>query len=268
MFPALGSTGTLADHPYVRVGAGPRTLLVVPGLNDPLHRVGDSWWYPQLMAQYLARHADTHTAYMVSRPPGLPADASVADLAVGYERVLDDLGADRVDVLGLSMGGFVVQHLAAADERVDRAVLGLSAARLSPGGTAVVERWRDWARAGRWGAIYRDACRLLADGVLARLLQAGTVAYDLAFGPVVPADFLVSADACLGFDGTAVCERVEPPTLVVGADRDPFFDEADYRAAADALPDGRLAMLRGTGHEAVVEHPAAFDGTVRRFLAR
>jgi pimeloyl-ACP methyl ester carboxylesterase len=264
----LASTGTAADHPFVRVGDGPRTLLVVPGLNDPLHTVGDSWWYPRLMALYLRRYTDTHTAYMASRPHGLHADTTVADLARGYERVLDALDAGSVDVLGLSMGGFVVQHLAAADDRVDRAVLGLSAARLSESGAGVVRHWWDWARADRWGPIYRDAAGILADGTRARLLQAGSVVYNLVFEPVDPTDFLVSADACLAFDGRAVCERVTQRTLVVGADRDPFFDEADYRAAAAAFPNGRLAMLRGTGHEAVVEHPGAFDGTVRRFLGR
>ena len=268
MFPALASTGTVATHPFVRVGDGSRTLVVVPGLNDPLHRVGDSWWYPRLMALYLRRYADTHTAYMVSRPPGLAPDTTMADLARGYERVLDALDAESVDVLGLSMGGFVVQHLAAADDRVDRAVLGLSGAGLSDGGTAVVRRWRDWAVASDWGSIYRDAAGILAAGARARLLQVGSLVYERAFEPVDPTDFLVSADACLAFDGTDACERVDPPTLVVGADRDPFFDEADYRAAAAALPNGRLAMLRGTGHEAVVEHPAAFDGTIRRFLDR
>nr|WP_303647008.1 alpha/beta hydrolase [Haloarchaeobius salinus] len=243
-------------------------MLVVPGLNDPLHTVGDSWWYPRLMALYLRRYADTHTAYMVSRPHGLAPNTTVADLARGYGRVLDELDADSVDVLGLSMGGFVVQHLAAADDRVERAVLGLSAAWLSDAGAAVVRQWRDWAVARRWGRIYRDAFGILTAGTRARLLQAGVVVYDRVFEPVEPADFVVSADACLAFDGGDVCRRVGCPTLVVGADRDPFFDEADYRAAADALPNGRLAMLRGTGHEAVVEHPAAFDGTVQRFLER
>ncbi|MFC4408503.1 alpha/beta fold hydrolase [Haloarchaeobius iranensis] len=154
------------------------------------------------------------------------------------------------------------------DDRVDRAVLGLSGAGLSAGGTAVVRRWRDWAVGGRWGSIYRDAAGILAAGARARLLTAGSLVYERTFQPVDPTDFLVSADACLAFDGRNVCGRVTAPTLVVGADRDPFFDEADYREAAAALPNGRLAMLRGTGHEAVVEHPTAFDGTVRRFLSR
>ncbi|MCT9096858.1 alpha/beta hydrolase [Haloarchaeobius sp. HME9146] len=268
MIPAV-ETGRVADHPYVSTGDGPRTLLVIPGLNDPLHTVGDSWWFPRLMAMYLQRYADTHTVYMVSRPHGIPADATVASMARGYEAVLDELDAEStpLDVFGLSMGGFLVQALAARDDRVDRAVLGLSATTLSEHGRDIVERWRDWGERGTWGPIYREAYAIVADGLLARCLQAGSVGYDLLFDPENPADFLVSADACLDFDGTAYLAQMDCPTLVVGGDEDVFFTAADYRETAAALPDGTLAMLRGAGHESVIEHPDEFDGSIRRFLS-
>ncbi|WP_435318521.1 alpha/beta fold hydrolase [Haloarchaeobius sp. TZWSO28] len=268
MFPPV-ETGTLANHPAVSTGDGPRTLLVIPGLNDPLHTVGDSWWFPRLMALYLQRYADTHTVYMVSRPHGIPADATVESMARGYEAVLDELDAEStpVDVLGLSMGGFLVQALAAADDRVDRAVLGLSAATLSENGRGIVQRWRDWGERGQWGPIYREAYAIVADGLLARCLQAGSAGYDLLFDPENPADFLVSADSCLTFDGRELLPEIDCPTLVVGGDADVFFTTEDYHETAAALPDGTLAMLRGAGHESVIEHPDEFDGSIRRFLS-
>ncbi|WP_439026530.1 alpha/beta fold hydrolase [Haloarchaeobius sp. DT45] len=268
MFPTV-QTGSIAAHPYVRTGDGSRILLVIPGLNDPLHTVGDSWWFPRLMAVYLRRYADTHTAYMVSRPHGIPGDATVQSMARGYETVLDELDADStpVDVLGLSMGGFLVQALAARDDRVDRAVLALSAARLSQNGRDIVRRWREWGERGQWGPIYREAYGIVADGLLARVLQVGSVGYDLLFDPTAPDDFLVSADACLAFDGRNLLSAVDCPTLVVGGDADVFFTADDYRETAAGLPDGTLAMLRGAGHESVIEHPAAFDGAIRHFLS-
>lgn len=265
---ARAETGVVAGHPYVRVGSEPRTLVVVPGLNDPLHTVGDSPWFPRLMAIYLGRYADTHTAYMVSRPHGSQPGSTVRDLAAGYETVLDALPTERVDLLGLSMGGFLVQQLAARDDRIDRAVLGLSAARLADGGRAVVDRWLDWAVAAEWGRLYRDAFGIVATGSLARALQLGSVGYDLAFDPVGGGDFVASARACLAYDGRSVLPAVDCPTLVLGGDADPFFDEPGYRETASALPRGELALLRGAGHEAVVEHPEAFDGAIRRFLRR
>ncbi|WP_435332903.1 alpha/beta fold hydrolase [Haloarchaeobius sp. TZWWS8] len=269
MIPAA-DTGTFADHQFVRSGDGSRVLLVVPGLNDPLYTVAGSWWFARLMAAYLGRYGDTHTAYMVSRPHGLATGSTTGDMARGYEAVLDELcdreSVETVDVLGLSMGGFIVQHLAARDDRVRRAVLGLSAAQLSDEGATVVRRWRALAARGRWGPIYREAYGIVADGALARSLQAGAVVYDLFSEPTEPADFLTSADACLAHDGRDLLGDIRCPTLVLGGDEDVFFTTEAYRETAATLPEGTLAMLRGAGHESLIEYPRAFDGCITRFL--
>lgn len=259
-------TGRIADHPYVRVGSGDRTLLVVPGLNDPLHTVADSPWFPYLMARYCRRYADTHAVYFASRPHGLDRDLTTRDLARGYAAVLESVGP--ADVLGLSMGGFVATHLAAdRPALVRRVALGLAADRLSPRGERAVERWRSWGRAGDWARVYRDAYRLIADPPLRWLLQAGAVGYDRLYDPADPGDFLASAAACLAHDAADRADEVHVPTLVVGGTRDPFFAPGAFRRTARALPRGALALLPGVGHEAAIHHPGAFDGSIRRFLA-
>jgi pimeloyl-ACP methyl ester carboxylesterase len=192
-------------------------------------------------------------------------------MAAGYAPVVRELaareGVDGVDALGLSLGGFVVQHLAArAPELLDRAVLGLAGTELSADGRGIVERWRTHALAGRWRPIYVDAYGLVARGFTARALQVGSVAYDLLVDPATPEDLLTSVDASLAHDGRDVLPDVAVPTLVVGGTDDPFFTEAGFRDAARRLPDGRLALLDGVGHEAVVEHADAFDGAIKRFL--
>jgi len=258
-------TGRIADHPFVRTGSGDRTLLVVPGLNDPLHTVADSRWFPCLMARYCRRYASTHTVYFVSRPHGLAPDLTTRDLAAGYAEVLASIGP--ADVLGLSMGGFVATHLATdRPDLVRRVALGLAADRLSSRGRRAVRRWCRWGRAGEWGRVYRDAYRLIADPPLRWLLQAGSVGYDLAYDPADPAEFFVTADATLAHDAAARLEAVDAPTLVVGGTRDPFFAPSAFRRTARALPDGKLALLDGVGHEVAIHYPDAFDGTVGRFL--
>lgn len=258
-------TGRIADHPYVRVGDGERRLLVVPGLNDPLHTVADSPWFPYLMARYCQRYAGTHTVYFASRPHGL-GEHTTRDLARGYAAVLDEVGP--ADVLGLSMGGFVAAHLAVdRPDLVERVVLGLAADRLSERGRRVVDRWVEWGRAGRWGRIYRDAYGLIADPPLRWILQAGAVGYGLVYDPTDPDDFFASAEATLDHDASDRLGEVDAETLVVGGDRDPFFAPEAFRRTARAFPRGSLATLPGVGHEAAIHYPGAFDGSIRRFLA-
>lgn len=268
------TTGEVAGHPFVRVAGASdadRVLVVIPGLNDPLKRVGDARWFAGLMAGYLRRYRDTHAVYMLSRPRGLAGATTTREMAAAYAPALGDLadaeGVDAVDCLGLSLGGLVVQHLAAdRGDLVDRAVLGLAGTSLSPAGRDRLARWREHAEAGRWRPIYVDAYDVVARGLRARALQAVAVAYDVVASPDEPADFLASVDASVAHDAVGVLEDVATPTLVLGGTEDPFFAESDFRDAADRLPDGRLAVLHGLGHEAVVEHGDAFDGTVKRFL--
>jgi pimeloyl-ACP methyl ester carboxylesterase len=258
-------TGRIRAHPYVRVGGGDRTLLVIPGLNDPLHTVADSAWFPLLMARYCQRYADAHAVYFVSRPHGLASGLTTRDMARGYAAVLESIGS--ADVLGLSMGGFVVSHLAADfPDLVERAVLGLAADRTSPRGRRVVDRWVEWGRAGRWGRVYRDAYGLISVPPLRWILQAGATGYDLVSDPVAPDDFFVSADACLSHEAGVRSGEIDAETLVIGGTEDPFFSPEAFRRTARSLPSGRLALLSGIGHEAAIHYPSAFDGTIRRFL--
>jgi pimeloyl-ACP methyl ester carboxylesterase len=223
------------------------------------------------MALYLRRYRGARTVYMLSRPRGLGGARTTREMAARYGPALDALataeGADAVDLLGLSLGGLVVQH-AAADrpDRVDRAILGLAGTELSEDGRARLLRWRALGKQRRWAPIYRDAYGLVATGVRARLLQAGSVAYDRLTKPDWPEDFAASVDATLAHDGRDALHDVSVPTLVVGGTADPFFDEDAFRDATRRLPNSRLALVDGVGHDAVVEHPDAFDGAIMQFL--
>ncbi|MCL7416344.1 MAG: alpha/beta hydrolase [Halalkalicoccus sp.] len=259
--------GRWADHPYVAVGDGPRTLLVVPGLNDPLCRVADRWWFSLLVATYCDRYTGRHTVAMVSRPPGLPENVSTRDLAAGYAEVLEETGP--ADVLGLSMGGFLVEHLAADHpDLVERAVLGLAAARLSDHGRAVVERWRTHAERGEFRPVYEEAAGAVAGGLRGPVVRGAARIYGrLASQPPVDRrDFLVSADACLAHDATDRLGDMEAPALVIGGTEDPFFSPERYRETVRGIPEVEFVEIEEAGHEAVLDRRREFDGAIREFL--
>jgi pimeloyl-ACP methyl ester carboxylesterase len=220
----------------------------------------------------LGRSGASRRVYMVSRPP--TPGRTVRDMAAGYATVLDRIGAEatscdeRVDLLGLSMGGFVAGELAASQpERVGRLVFGLAAARLSDEGRAAVARWQRWAEEERWLPIYRGAIDAVSLGYERRLLQATARAYDaLTDGPRRPRAFRAEARACLFYDGTDRLDEIPVPTLVIGADRDPFFSAQGYRATATRLPAGSLRLLSDIGYQAVFEHRRVFDAYIGTHL--
>jgi pimeloyl-ACP methyl ester carboxylesterase len=280
-------TGRIAGHPFVRAGprgdpdggrggreAGGgdgRPLVLIPGLNDPLQRVCDSRWYALAMWGYCRRWADGRPVYVASRPRGLPADADTRSLARGYADVLaalcDRHDADRADAFGISMGGFLVAHLAAdRPDLVGRAVLALAADHLADRGRALVDRWLAHARRSRWLPVYLAAAGVVARGWRRRAMRAAVRVHDLLTDPVVPEDFRITARATLAHDAGDRLAGIERPTLVVGGDGDPFFSLERFRATARAIPGGRFARLRGASHEAVIQHPGVFEAPIREFL--
>ncbi|MEM4781886.1 MAG: alpha/beta hydrolase, partial [Halalkalicoccus sp.] len=259
--------GRWADHPYVAVGDGPRTLLVIPGLNDPLCRVTDRLWFSLLVATYCDRYTGRHTVAMVSRPPGIEEEATTRDLSAGYADVLDETGP--ADVMGLSMGGFLVQHLAAdRPDLVEHAIFGLAGARLSEGGREVVERWIEHAKADEWRPICVEAAEAVAGGLRGPVVRGAADLYGRFGTPssVDRRDFLVSATACLDHDATPRLGEIAVPTLVIGASEDPFFSPNQYRETAAEIPDGSLFEIDGVGHEAVLDRRREFDGAIGEFL--
>lgn len=259
--------GTVRDHPYVAVGEGSPTLVLVPGLNDPLLRPTSPWWFSILAAMVCRRYAEERQVLMVGRPEGLPEGHTTRAMADGYAEVLEAEGP--ADVLGLSMGGFVVQHLAADHpDLVDSVVLGLSGPRVDDEeARAEFERWRTWAEEEAWHRVYVDAAGTVSEGVRGAIVHGIARLYSRlgAQSATDRSDFLVSVEATLTHDATDRLADVSVPTLVLGGDDDDLFSEAQYREAASAIEDSTYVNIDG-GHEAVVNNREEFDGAILEFL--
>ena len=59
---------------------------------------------------------------------------------------------------------------------------------------------------------------------------------------------------------------VRCPALVIWGSGDPFFDTAQGRRTAAALPDGRFELYEDCGHHAPTEHPDRFAADVAAFV--
>lgn len=261
--------GRVTGHPYVAWGSGD-PLVILPGLNDPLVRAGEHWWFDVLATSFCRRLSlacrdagASREVYYISRPAGLPSDASTRTMAGNYVPVLDALdGGNGVDVLGISMGGFLAPALAARSSHVRSVTLALAADRLSPHGVTTVRKWKEWAACNEWQRVGRTGIRAVARGARRRAGTLGAWAWSLAGGPVEPDDFLVSAQACLTHEWT---RPVGPPTLILGGTQDPFFTDAAFGRAAAAL-DARHARLDGWGHDVVIHGAESFDPVIAEFI--
>jgi poly(3-hydroxyalkanoate) depolymerase len=189
----------------------------------------------------------------------------VAETVVG---LLDRLGHDQVDVLGISLGGAVAQQLArSVPDRVRGLVLAATAPGLGglPGSPRVLmtlvtpRRYRD-------PAYYLQVAGRIYGGA-ARTDPAGLV--HAALGGVRPPSLWGYAGqlyAITGWSSLPWLHTLPHPTLVLAGDDDPIVPVLNAHLMTWRIPDARLHVVRRGGHLFVLERPAEIAGVVTSFL--
>lgn len=189
---------------------------------------------------------------------------SFDDLVADMVALLDHVGAERADVIGLSLGGMTALGLGLAHpERVRRMVV-CDARADAP--APFVQSWDD-----RIAAIRAGGMAAVVDGTLARWF---TPAADAS----VPerAKAMILATSPIGYEGCAgALKRLDylrhlggmtvPVRYVVGAE-DMGAPPPAMRAMAEATPGASFVEIAGTAHVPNMENPAAFAAALGDFL--
>jgi 3-oxoadipate enol-lactonase len=200
--------------------------------------------------------------------PG-PGPESIAQLAADAVALLDALHVSRAVVCGVSMGGYVAQHVAARHpDRV--AALVLADTRLeadTPEGRA--------ARADLAAKVGRLGPAIVADAMVPRLLAAAAtprraaLAADLR-GMIAaqPVATIQAALVALGDrpDMREAMRHVRCPTLLVVGAEDGITPPECLEEAERIMPAARLLVVPEAGHLVPLEAPQVFNAAVLEFL--
>ena len=160
---------------------------------------------------------------------------------------VDALGLDTFHLLGFSMGGMTALQFATRfpDRLRTLVVVGITTQREPR--ASVVRRLMDPERIERddpaWAAhLGRRHDAAQGQGAWRRLLPS--IAADVAVQPLL---------------GPRELRRIELPALVAVGDHDPFVPVDHAWGLMRQLPDGRLFVAPGCGHEVMVRRPALFN---------
>jgi pimeloyl-ACP methyl ester carboxylesterase len=225
---------------YQVAGAGP-PLVLVHGLSGSAR-----WWHRNTPA--LARHFRVYVVDLLGFGGSRGRQAFVlGEAAEHLARWMQHVGVERASVAGHSMGGFVAADLAAGfPELVDRLVL-VDAAAL-PLGRGYVQH-----AVGLAGAL-RYCPPSFLPVLVGDALRAGMWT------------LVGAALQLLRSDITVRLSEIRAPTLVVWGEHDPLVPLEIGRRLQEALPDARLEIIAGAGHNPMWDRPAAFNRLVLEFL--
>jgi poly(3-hydroxyoctanoate) depolymerase len=187
------------------------------------------------------------------------------------ERMLDALGFDQVDLLGVSVGGVLAQQLAhQAPDRIRRLVLAATGPGLGglPGSPRVLlalatprryqqpDYFRQIAAHVYGGAARRDPDALL-HGSLARFAH-----------PPPVSSYVSQLYAIAGWTSLPWLHRLRQQTLIIAGDDDPIVPIANGRILSRLIPAARLHVVPGGGHLFLLEQPAEMAAVVTAFLCQ
>lgn len=198
-------------------------------------------------------------ALMMAATSGQPVTEevpySLSDMAADVLAVLDDLGIERANVVGASMGGMIAQQVAI--EHPAR-VLTLTSI-MSTTGNPQVGQSNQEAMAALLTPPPADRDGVIETGVKLGRVVAGPhydeteaavrigEAFDRSFNPA-GAPFQMAAIAKTG-DRTSGLEQLVVPTLVIHGELDPLVGISGGQATAAAVAGAELLIFDDMGHD-------------------
>lgn len=235
-----------------------------------LHGLGGSRtaWEPQLAALSAVRRcvAWDMPGYGDSDPL---VPLTFEALADAVRDLVDALGADRVDLVGLSLGGMQALHTAIRHpDRVRSLVLADTSAVFGADGTDP-EAWIAARTAGvDAGRRPADDAAAVVRAIAAPGFAGAAFARAEAAFDRIPPDGLRAACRCLvTHDVRDRLAGIAAPTLVVVGELDRETPPAYSEVLAAGIPGAVLEVLPGVGHLTPCEAPDRFNELVREFWA-
>jgi len=231
------------------------TLLLINGLGSQCINYADEWCEKFAANGYQVVRFDNRDTGLSSKLEGV--DYSLTDMANDAAAVLDALGVDRAHVMGLSMGGTIVQRLAI--DHADRLLTMTSvmsatgereygqsspealAVLMSPPASSREEYVENHIKAL---AVYGSKPEWQDDE---RNRARARAAYDRCFCPAG----IGRQMAAIMRDGSRAeaLRDVKVPALVMHGSRDTLIDPSGGRRTAELIPGATYVELEGMGHD-------------------
>ena len=247
---------------YVAFGKGSKALIMIPGLGEGLQTVGGTAIPFALLYRRLAKD---FRIYMFSRRTVMPEGFTTADIAEDIYRAMVHLHIPSANVLGVSLGGMIVQHLAINHpEAVEKLILCVTVPCENDTLVSCLTGWLEMAdRRDVKGIIIDTLRKSNTKGV--GLVEIG---YKL-FGGLLPKKhldrFRIMAHAGLEHNTMDSLHRITCPTLIIGGRLDQIVTGEASEQLHRLIPRSELYMYENYGHGLYEEAPDFWDRVAEFF---
>lgn len=254
------------DIGYTLEGDGERTVVLVNGLADEK----ETWAYqtPALLeAGYRVLTFDNRGVGVTSKPAGPYTSTLLAD---DTKALVDELGISRFHLMGVSMGGMIVQEYA-LKYGADLTSLTLACTYAAPGPfcSRMFAMWQDMAPVLGVPFVMRDVTLWAFTLDFFRTRQDELAEFETAmrYMTMPTSAYLAQLAVIQAHDTTERLAQLALPTLVLAGEQDILIPTALSRDLHELIPGSEWRTVAG-GHGCVWEHPDDFNAAFLDFLQR
>lgn len=257
----LSINGKTVD--YVTFGTGNQPLVIIPGLGDGLQTVKGMAMPFSITYRILA---DRYKIYVFSRINELRQGYTTRDMAADVAEAMEVLTITSAYVMGISQGGMIAQWLAADfPERVQKLILAVTTAKPSQLARERIEHWQKLSQSGNFKHLMLDIAQ---HSYTQKSYQKWRLLYNVMgiFCRIKDKQRIdIQSVSCLKHDSLDFLEKINCPTLIIGAEKDDVLGVDDSLELHQHIKDSQLTILPECGH-ALYEQNKDFQKRVLVFL--
>ena len=248
---------------YVTFGTGNQPLVIIPGLGDGLQTVKGMAMPFSITYRILA---DRYKIYVFSRINELRQGYTTRDMAADVAEAMETLNLDAAYVMGISQGGMIAQWLAVDfPGRVQRLILAVTTAEPSQLARERIEHWQKLSQSGNFKHLMLDIAQ---HSYTQKSYQKWRLLYNVMgiFGRIKDKQRIdIQSVSCLKHDSLDFLEKINCPTLIIGAEKDDVLGVDGSLELHQHIKDSQLTILPECGH-ALYEQNKDFQKRVLVFL--
>ena len=248
---------------YVTFGKGKQPLVIIPGLGDGLQTVKGKAQLFSLSYRLLAKR---YKIYVFSRTNELRQGYTTRDMAADVAEAMEALNLDTSYVMGISQGGMIAQWLVVDfPEKVQKLILAVTTAKPSQLARERIEHWQKLSQSGNFKHLMLDIAK---HSYTQKSYQKWRLLYNVMgiFGRIKDKQRIdIQSVSCLKHDSLDFLEKINSPTLIIGAEKDDVLGVDDSLELHQHIKDSQLTILPECGH-ALYEQNKDFQKRVLVFL--
>ena len=248
---------------YVTFGKGKKSLVIIPGLGDGLQTVKGMAMPFLITYRILAKR---YKIYVFSRINELRQGYTTRDMAADVAEAMEVLNITNAHVMGISQGGMIAQWLVVDfPKKVQKLILAVTTAKLSNQGRERISCWLNLSQTGTYKDLMIDIAR---HSYTTKSFGRFKYLYRIMgiFGRIKDKKRIdIQAVSCLKHDSLAFLEKINCPTLIIGAENDDVLGLDGSLRLHQHIKDSQLTILPECGH-ALYEQNKDFQKRVVVFL--